>query len=228
MGVLNNLRQRIVHKLIRPEDGYIQTGYPTKLYIINGTYNYVMERKTPVRSYYYKPTLSGWSEISLNRSDLMEVEFTEWVFGVLSNIYVEYSKRLETITLSELNKFKKKKNDEKLVIDKRSFCNIMNALDGYWDNMNGLEEILEVAFEDKMLTQIFVRVVDTLIESMEPGKNFFETSVINQWLFDFDCGRNEKAKEGIDGYSLMSAEELYDYLMHKKSLQETLDKFENM
>lgn len=229
MGVLNNLRKRIVHKLIRPEeDGYILTGYPTKLCRVAGTYKYVMERTTPARHCYYEPTLAGWKEVSVNSSDLVEAEFTEWIFCILNSIYTEYSNRLENITLSELNKHKKKKNDEKFMIDKQTFCDIMNALDGYWDNMGGLEEILNVAFEDKMLTQIFVRVVDTLIENMEPDKNFFEVSVINQWLFDFECGRNEKAKEGIDGYSLTSAEELYDYLMHKKSLKETLDKFENM
>lgn len=229
MSVLNNLRKRIVHKLIRPEeDGYIPTGYTTKLYRVDGAYKYVMERTTPVRHYYYEPTLAGWKEVSVNGSDLIEVEFTEWIFGILSSIYAEYSKRLENITLSELNQFKKKKKGEKFVINKRSFCDIMHALDNYWDNLRGLEGILDVVFEDNMLTQIFDRVVDALVEDMEPDRDFFEIPVINQWLFDFDCGRHEKAKEGIDGYSLTSAEELYDYLMHKKNLQETLDKFENM
>lgn len=227
MGVLNNLRRNIVHKLIRPfEDGYIPTGYQTKLYRVNGLYKYVMERKTPVRNYYYEPTLAGWSDVNVNSDDLVEVEFTEWAFGILSSIYHEYSNRLENITLKELKQFKKK--GEKFMINKQSFCEIMNTLDTYWDNLRSLEGILDVVFEDNMLTQIFDRVVDALVDDLEPNRDFFEVPVINQWLFDFDFGRNEKAKEGIDGYPLTSAEELYDYLMHKKNLQETLDKFETM
>jgi hypothetical protein len=177
-----------------------------------------MERVTPIRKCYYEPTLAGWSELSVSSSDLVEVEFTEWIFGVVSSIYYEYSNRLENITLSELKQFKKKKG-EKFVINKQSFCDIMSALDDYWDNLRDLECILDVVFEDNILTQVFDRVVDALVDDMEPDRDFFEVPVINQWLFDFDCGRDEKAKEGIDGYSLTSAEELYDYLMHKKSLK---------
>lgn len=228
MGVWNDLRRNIVHRLIRPEDGYIPTGYVTKLYRVDNQYKYIMERITPIRKYYYEPTLAGWREVSVNSSDLVETEFTEWAHGILSSIYAEYSKRLENITLNELNQYKTKKKSEKFVINKQSFCDIMHALDKYWDNLRDLEGILDVVFEDNMLTHVFDRVVDALVEDLEPERDFFEVPMINQWLFDFDCGRNERAKEGIDGYPLTSAEELYDYLMHKKSLKETLDKFENM
>lgn len=227
MGVLNNIRRNIVHRLIRPEDGYIPTGYVTRLYRVNDKCKYVMERLTPIRKCYYEPTLAGWRELSVSGSDLVEVEFTEWIFGVLSSIYYEYSNRLENITLSELKQFKKQKG-EKFVINKQSFCDIMDTLDKYWDNLSDLQGILNVVFEDNILTEVFDRVVDALVDDMEPDRDFCEVPVINQWLFDFDYGRDEKAKEGIDGYPLTSAEELYDYLMHKKSLKETIDKFENM
>ena len=145
MGVLNNLRKRIVYKLIRPyEDGYIPTGYPMRLYRVKDVYKYVMERKTPVRNYYYEPTIAGWSEVSVNSSDLVEVEFTEWIFGILCSIYNEYSNRLENITLKELNQFKKK--GEKFVINKQSFCDIMNTLDTYWDNLRSLEGNINKVF----------------------------------------------------------------------------------
>lgn len=228
MGVLNNLRKNIVHRLIRPDDGYIPTGYVTKLYREKDTYQYIMERVTSVSDTYYKPSLTGWHTVAMSKSNLEEVEFTEWVFGILSNLHVEYSKRLENITLKELKQFQAKKKGEKPVINKQSFCDIMHALDTYWDNLRGLQGILNVVFEDNMLTQIFDRVVEALTDDLEPDLGYGEDPMIMRWLFEFDAGRDEKAKDGVDGYSLTSAEELYDYLMHKKKLQETLDKFENM
>ena len=225
MGVWNNLRKRIVHRLIRPDDGYIPTGYPTRLYVTSD-YQYVMRRSMPIRAVYYKPTLAGWSEISVNGEHLEEVEFTEWIFGIISNLSAEYSKRLDNITPKELKKFTTKEG--KPVINKQSFCDIMHALDTYWDNLRGLQGILDVVFEDNMLTQIFDRVVEALTDDLEPDLDYGEDPMIMRWLFEFDAGRDEKAKDGVDGYSLTSAEELYDYLMHKKNLQETLDKFENM
>jgi hypothetical protein len=180
----------------------------------------------PIRAVYYKPTLAGWSEISVNGEHLEEVEFTEWIFGIISNLSAEYSNRLDNITPKELKKFATKEG--KPVINKQSFCDIMHALDTYWDNLRGLQGILDVVFEDNMLTQIFDRVVEALTDDLEPDLEYGEDPMIMRWLFEFDAGRDEKAKDGVDGYSLTSAEELYDYLMHKKNLQETLDKFENM
>ena len=225
MGLLNNLRQRIVHRLIRPDDGYIHTGYPTRLYS-SSTGQYIMCRSTPIRAVYHKPTLAGWREINISGEQVQDVEFTEWIFGIISNLSAEYSNRLDNITPKELKKLNKKEG--KIVINKQSFCDIMHALDNYWDNLRGLQGILDVIFEDNMLTQVFDRVVEALTDDLEPDLEYGEDPMIIRWLFEFDAGRDEKAHEGIDGYSLTSAEELYDYLMHKKSLQETLDKFENM
>lgn len=226
MGLLNNLRKCIVDKLIRPEDGYTFTGFsddkPVKLCYQEGTNKYLFQKTHAGKRVYYEPTLSGWKEYPCDNQP-GEVYFQLWICGVLGNISTQYSKRLDEITTMirgprRLNDFKKNANGDKLMINKQSFCEIMNALDKYWDNLRGLEEILDVVFEGNFLTAIYDAVVDALEDDLEPELDDGEEPMLYRWLLEFDAGRSNKAKEGIDGHPLTTAAELYDYLTWKRDV----------
>ena len=112
------------------------------------------------------------------------------------------------------------------MITKKSFCDIMNALDSYWTNLRALEDILNVYFERNMMTDILDKVVDALEEELEPqfydpelDFNIDEDPMIMRWLTGLESDRT------IDGRLLASAEDLYDYLVDKR--EKTLEKFEN-
>ena len=221
MKVFNNLRQHIVRKLIRPEDGYIYTGTWE-----DEPVQFVKERSRLGDKYYYsrvcdgqrvyfEPTLTGWKR---NEDDIhvTETSFDSWIVGILDNIYNQYSEKLSNISRKELKQFQKSENKEWLMINKQSFCDIMEALDKYWHNLDALENILNVVFERNVLTEIFDTVIDALEEDLEPDREFNEDPMIMRWLFEFDAGRDETAKDGIDGHPLTTSEELYDYLVWKR------------
>lgn len=242
MSLLNNLRKRLVRKLLRPEDGYTYTGFregkPIKFYYQESTGKYLMGMRSDTM-YYFEPTLTGWSAASSKYlpwgmtynghtypTEPKKIDFQRWVHGILDNIYEQYKERLDSISTKELKKlqdYKLEESGEKLVITRKSFCNIMDALDSYWVHMNALEDVLNVCFEKGMMADIIDNIIDALEEELEP--QFFdpemnfdidEEPLIMRWLIEFDAGRSEKAQEGVDGHPLRSADELYDYLVAKR------------
>ena len=219
MGLFNNLRHSIVEKLIRSEDGYTFTGFmedqPVKLYHELSSDTYLFSRMKSGEWTYFEPTLSGWKEHE-NGHLVHPVDFQLWMCGVLDNIHRQYMDRLTKLSQKELRALRKDENGDQLMINKESFCDIMTALDGYWKNIGALEDVLNVVFENNVLTEVFDSVVDALCEDLEPDREFGENPVIWDWLFEMDAGRNELAKEGRDGHPLTSAEELYDYLVWKR------------
>lgn len=219
MGLFNNLRHRIVEKLIRPEDGYMHMNESVKFYYDESTGKYILCMKTE-DGYYLEPTLTGWANANTYSTGLKEIEFKKWIHGVLDNICSLYFERLDNISLKELRSlqsFRKEENEGSFVINKQSFCEIMEGLDAYWKNLRKLEDVLNVYFEENMMTEILDTVMNALEEDLEPdvdNEEYYPT--IFTWLFSFDAGRDDKAKEGIDGHPLTSAEELYDYLVWKR------------
>lgn len=219
MDLFNNLRHRIVEKLLRPEDGYTFTGFmedqPVKLYHEFSSDTYLFSRMKSGKWTYFEPTLSGWKEHE-DEHLVHPVDFQLWMRGILDNIHTQYMNRLNSLTQKEIRALRKNENGDQLMINKDSFCDIMTALDKYWRDLDALEEVLNVVFEGNVLTDIFDAVVDALCEDLEPDREFGETPLIWDWLFEMDAGRNELAKEGRDGHPLTSAEELYDYLIWKR------------
>ena len=219
MGMLNNLRKRIVNKLIRPEDGYIYActweNEPVQFYYDNSNGKSYYSRFRNGRREYFEATLSGWKHCD-NHGGLVCINFDAWMIGILDDVYNQYNEKLSNISRRELKSFNKKEEGEKFVINKKSFCDIMESLDKYWGDLRNLEGILNVYFEDNMLTTIFDKVIDALEEDLYPNRDFGEDSIILNWLFEFDAGRDDKAKTGLDGHSLTTAEELYDYLVWKR------------
>ena len=107
------------------------------------------------------------------------------------------------------------------MINKESFCAIMEAADKYWHDLHKIEDVLNVIFEQNALTAVFDSVIDALEEDLEPNlDDCYEEPLLYTWLFEYDAGRNEKAKKGIDGFSLTTAAELYDYLVWKRDVRE--------
>ena len=232
MKLFDNLRKRIVQKLIRPEDGYTFTGFsrdePIRCYYHKSKNMYIVSMYDDDGNYYFKPTLTGWAPYYMNNEEPDEVNFKTWLHGVLENIYNEYSERLNNISLKELKSIQnyRKENGEKVMITKKSFCDIMGALDSYWTNLRALEDILNVYFERNMMTDILDKVVDALEEELEPqfydpelDFDINEDPMIMRWLTGLESDRT------VDGQLLSSAEELYDYLVCKR--EKTLKKFEN-
>ena len=237
MELFNNLRQRIVRKLIRPEDGYTYTGFqggePIRFYYQGDTGRYLVGLRSDTM-YYAEPTLTGWSLCSSRYlpwgetiegytypQEPKEVEFREWMYGIIENISDQYLKRLDNLSQQELKSlrdYKREENGDGFVMNKKTFCDIMNALDNYWENLRALEKVLDVYFEGNMLTDIFEKVIDALEEELEPQffdpeKNYGEGEdpLIMRWLL-----------EGSE--SLKTAGELYDYLVQKrdeKNISET-------
>ena len=217
MSLFNNLRQRIVHKLIRPEDGYIPAGKEIKL-LYNEEDNMYILGMYSTNGYYNKPTLVGWRDGWVHSMGAKEIPFSEWIYGVLDNIGEQYSKRLDTLTAQDIRRLTRRKNGDRLMINKESFCDIMEALDKYWHDLHKIENVLSVIFEQNALTAVFDSIVDALEEDLEPNLDF-EDPMLYMWLFDYDAGRNEKAREGIDGWPLTTAAELYDYLIWKRDVK---------
>lgn len=227
MKLFNNLRQNIVRKLIRPEDGYLHVGTvrgkPIKLYCNRANGQYVLGMETE-HGYYSIPTLTGWADGWMCADSIAEEhDFAHWIYGILHNISDEYSERLDNLSLKSIRDYRKKENGEKFMINKKSFCDIMTALDEYWGNLHKLEKILNVYFEENMLTEIYDKVIEALEEDFEP--EFYNSDImvaepfIMRWLLEFDAGRDEKAAEGIDGHPLTSAEELYDFLIWNRDVR---------
>ena len=222
MKFFNNLRHRVVKKLIRPEDGYTYTGFieggPIKFYYQENKDRYILALTS--EAHYLAPTLTGWTDYYTYGVELKEIEFKKWMHGVLSNVCDQYFERLESLSTQEikhLSDYKKDENEGDFVINKESFCEIMEGLDAYWNNMRKLEDVLNVYFEENMMTEILDTVMNALEEDLEPDVDDEEHyPTIYTWLFEFDAGRNEKAKEGIDGHPLTNAGELYDYLVWKR------------
>lgn len=227
MKVFENLRKRIVQKLIRPEDGYVYTGLaaegqPIKFYYNTDKHKCVLGMRTMDEDYLI-PTLTGWVDGRAYANMLKEIDFKQWIHLVLSDVCDEYYRRLDGISMKSLWDYKKQEKDGEIMITKKSFCDIMSALDSYWKNLRALEDVLNVYFERGMMMDIIDHVVDALEEEMEP--EFYDPNadfgghndpLIMRWLIEFDAGRSDSASEGIDGHPLTSAEELYDYLVLKR------------
>jgi len=220
MNLFKNLRKRLVHKLLRPEDGYTFTDFvsnePIKFYYEEDTDQYFLY----MSPFYFVPTLTGWRAY-VNECHPKEIPFKKWVYGILGNVCDEYSARLDNISLSELKTLKDYTNEEsseKFVITKKSFCEVVNALESYWTNLRALEGILNVYFERGMMMDIIDRVVDALEEELEPQFydpelyfNIDEDPLIMRWLTGLESDRT------VDGKLLASAEDLYDYLVEKRN-----------
>lgn len=220
MGLFNNLRHRIVEKLIRSEDGYTFTGFmedePIEFCQDYDTKKYLFSRMRSGKWIYFEPTLSGWKEYECDPGYVMRMDFQLWMCGILDDIHKQYMDRLHNLTQREIRKLRKAEEGNTLMINKESFCDMMAALDKYWKDLGALEDLLNVVFEGNVLTEVFDAMVDALCEDLEPDREFGENPVIWDWLFEMDAGRNEKAKKGLDGHPLTSAEELYDYLVWKR------------
>ena len=169
MGLFNNLRHSIVEKLIRSEDGYTFTGFmedqPVKLYYELSSDTYLFSRMKSGEWTYFEPTLSGWKEHE-NGHLVHPVDFQLWMCGVLDNIHRQYMDRLTKLSQKELRALRKDENGDQLMINKESFCDIMTALDGYWKNIGALEDVLNVVFENNVLTEVFDSVVAALCEDL--------------------------------------------------------------
>ena len=228
MGAFSNLRQCIVKKLIRPEDGYTyigsKDGEAIKFFYDESTDTYLLGNRADAW-YYFAPALAGWRSYVCHDKP-KEEGFVKWLYGILDNINKQYNEHLDGLTTKELKRirdYKRQEIGDNFVINKQSFCDIMEALDTYWSNLKSLEGILNVYFEDNMLTEIYDKVIDALEEDLEP--EFYDPDaefdmdaepMIMRWLLEFDAGRSESAKEGINGHSLTTAGELYDYLVTKR------------
>lgn len=236
MNLFNNLRKRIVHKLLRSEDGYTYTGLhggmPIKFYYQYDTNRYLLGMHNDTM-YYYEPTLTGWSAVSSRclpwgqtvdghtyNQEPQEINFQRWIFGILDNIYHQYGNRLESITLQELRNlkdYKREESSEEFVITRESFCDIMEALDAYWTHLRVLEGVLDVYFEKGMMVDIIDSVVDALEKELEPqfydpelDFDIDEDPLIMRWLTGVESDRT------VDGRLLETAGDLYDYLVEKK------------
>ena len=229
MNLCEKWRKRIVKKLIRPEDGYmfvgLSDGEPIKLYKEAYRDHYLLGMKSGSCNY-LEPTLSGWHTYEPALVQPYTVDFKSWVYGILNNVYDEHCKRIDGLTRKDFN-LKRNSTGDVFMINKQSFCDIMNALDVYWKNVSKLENILDVIFEQNMLTEILDAIVKALEEDLEPDLDFDSDPTLYTWLFEMDAGRNEKAKDGIDGHPLTTAEQLYDYLIWKRD-NRPLDKLEDM
>ena len=226
MQLFNNLRKRIVDKLIRPEDGYTHTGRPVRFCYNPKTDKYILCSESEY-GYYLEPTLTGWTDANIYGCGLQEIEFNKWIHGVLDNVCVQYFERLDNLSMQELKSIHnyKKEDGDKFVITKKSFCDIMYALESYWTNLRSLEGILNVYFERGMMMDIIDKVVDALEEELEPqfydpelDFDINEDPMIMRWLTGLESDRT------VDGCLLASAEELYDYLVDKR--EKTLEKVE--
>ena len=215
MKLFNNLRKRIVCKLIRPEDGYTYTGEAVKFYYSDeGQYILSMSDKCVY------PTLTGWKEYNGNKYCLVEVDFYAWKHGMLADITTQYLNRLDDLSKQELKSlrdYELEESGEKPMITKSAFCNIMTALDSYWTHVRALEDILDVYFEKGMMMDIIDKVVDALEEELEPqfydpelDFNIDEDPLIMLWLTGRESDRT------INGRLLATTEDLYDYLVEKR------------
>lgn len=215
MKLFDKLRRRIVYKLIRPEDGYTWIGRPVRFcYDLDDIYVLFTGKK------YVYPTLTGWKEYEGSEADLEGVSFDMWVFGVLDNINNQYMERLETIAhqgLGSLQDYALSEDGEKFMITKQSFCDIVYALESYWNHLQALEGILNVYFERGMMVEIIDKVVNALEEELEPqfydpelDFNIDEDPMIMRWLTGLESERT------VDGRVLKTAEDLYDYLVEKR------------
>lgn len=218
MSLLNDLRQGIVRKLIRPEDGYIQAGKDIKLLYNEEDDMYILGMHS-TNGYYNKPTLVGWRDGWVHSMGAKEVPFSEWIYGVLDNIGEQYSKRLDSLTVQDIQILTRNKKGKKLMINKESFCAIIESLDKYWRDLHKIEDVFNVIFENNTLTAVFDSIIDALVDDLEPNLDSHEEPLIFDWLFRYDGGRANEAKEGIDGWSLTTAAELYDYLVWKRDVK---------
>ena len=109
MSIFNNLRKHIVHKLLRPEDGYTYTGFseeePIKFYYQEDTGKYLLGKRSGT-IYYFEPTLTGWHDTSSKHLpwgkivdgytfsyEPKEVDFQRWIYGILDNVYSQYKEQ---------------------------------------------------------------------------------------------------------------------------------------
>ena len=132
---INNLRKSIIQKLMRPEDGYIASGYsegqPLKLYYQASTGKYLIGKRSD-NWYYFEFLINGlssyasrylpWGQTVENcvynpmtkemeahtyDSEPYEVDFKTWLYGVQEDIYEQYIGRIMELTPEKLEKLQK-------------------------------------------------------------------------------------------------------------------------
>lgn len=112
MKILSKFRQFIVHKLIRPNDGYTFTGFcegePLKFYYQEDTGKYLLGQRCG-NMYYCEPTLTSWTAVSSRclpwgkdgyPSEPQEIDFQRWLYGIQDNINEQYKQKLNTARYS--------------------------------------------------------------------------------------------------------------------------------
>jgi hypothetical protein len=104
-------------------------------------------------------------------------------------------------------------------LSKEEFCNAINSIKEYWDNINKIEDILEVEFYGDPVTNIMDSYEETLSLVMK-DKGFADFNecqpLISYFCWDRDFGRQyEEDNIMINGkeYPFYSAEDLYDVLI---------------
>lgn len=112
------------------------------------------------------------------------------------------------------------------MISKDSFVKIMDSVQEYWDELDKLEKVLGVYFEESFLTNIVDNILDAISDDTEEG--LVKDDNVGTWIyyyaFELDFGRVDYVDDAVevDGvkYPLETAEQLYDFLV-------MLDKREN-
>ena len=105
------------------------------------------------------------------------------------------------------------------MINKESFCEIMNSLRGYNDEIGKLEDALNVYFEKNFMTKAIDNIMYAITLDAEKDIKFDDE--YGHWCYYFayelDFGRSRMAKDTVTidnvAWSLNSAEELYDLLV---------------
>lgn len=127
---INNLRKSIIQKLMRPEDGYIASGYsegqPLKLYYQASTGKYLIGKRSD-SWYYFEFLINGLSsyasrylpwgqtvekciynpmtkemEAHTYGSEPYEVNLKTWLNGIQEDIYEQYIDRIMELTPEKL------------------------------------------------------------------------------------------------------------------------------
>ena len=95
------------------------------------------------------------------------------------------------------------------MISKEAFCDILNEVRDYYDELQVIEKYLGVVFEDNQLTKIVDHTIDILSEEIEDQDDW-----VYYFAWEMDFGRDENAATSVtvgdEARPLTSAAELYD------------------
>ena len=104
------------------------------------------------------------------------------------------------------------------MINKKSFCDIMNALRDHWDNILKFEKIMHANIEGFPVT-ISDAIMNALVQDLEKVSDPRIDPMIYDFAFDLDWGRSEDAATAVtvndEPYDLTSADRLYDFLIEQ-------------